>query len=162
MKVSDENEVAYEVTQAKISEDETIRKALNILIVRTKRETILSSSENVRDFLTLHTQGLEHEILGAMFLDNQHRLIVVEDIFRGTIDGASVYPREVAKIGLAHNAAALILYHNHPSGKAEPSQADIAITAKLKDALALVGIRVLDHVIVGGGETVSLAERGLI
>ena len=95
-----------------------------------------------------------------MYLDNQHRLLAFEELFRGTIDGASVYPREVVKHALKHNAAALIFAHNHPSGVAEPSQADIHITQRLKQALALVDIRVLDHIIVGDAETTSLAQHG--
>ncbi|MGB5209269.1 MAG: JAB domain-containing protein, partial [Gammaproteobacteria bacterium] len=94
--------------------------------------------------------------------DNRNRLIGLEELFRGTIDGASVYPREVVRQALAHNAAAVILAHNHPSGVAEPSQADEAITRRLKNALALVDIRVLDHLVIGDGEAVSFAERGLL
>ena len=102
-----------------------------------------------------------HEVFTALWLNSQHQVISHMEIFRGTIDGASVYPREVVKEGLAVNAAAVILAHNHPSGSSEPSQADIQITKRLKDALALVDIRVLDHLIVGERVT-SLAERGLI
>ena len=97
-----------------------------------------------------------------MFLDNRHRLIAYEELFHGTIDGASVHPREVVKSALRYNAAAVILAHNHPSGVAEPSQADQRITKRLQDALTLVDIRVLDHFVVGDGEPVSFAERGLI
>ena len=103
---------------------------------------------------------LDHELFCCLFLDNRHRVICCEELFRGTINGASVHPREVVRRALEHNAAALILAHNHPSGVAEPSQADIQITHRLRDALALVDIRVLDHMIVGDGEISSLAERG--
>lgn len=103
----------------------------------------------------------EHEVFYAVWLNSQHEVIGHGEIFRGTIDGASVYPREVVKDGLACNAAAVIFAHNHPSGNAELSQADINITKRLKDALALVDIRVLDHLVVGS-ETVSMAERGLV
>ena len=98
----------------------------------------------------------------CLYLDNRHRLIAFDELFRGTIDGASVHPREVVKQALARNAAAVILAHNHPSGVAEPSQADELITQRLKEALALVDIRLLDHVIVGDGNCLSFAERGLI
>jgi DNA repair protein RadC len=104
----------------------------------------------------------EFETFCLIYLDNRHRLIACEDLFRGTIDGASVHPREVVKEALRHNAAAVILAHNHPSGVAEPSHADELITRRLREALQLVDIRVLDHLIVAGGETVSFAERGLI
>jgi DNA repair protein RadC len=97
-----------------------------------------------------------------LYLDNRNRVITCQELFRGTIDGASVYPREVVKEALAHNAAAVILVHNHPSGVAEPSQADELITRRLKQALSLVDIRVLDHVIVGDGACESFAERGLL
>lgn len=104
----------------------------------------------------------DSERFAALFLDNRHRIIAAETLFKGTIDGTSVYPREVVKRALELNAAALILTHNHPSGIAEPSQADERITRRLADALSLVDIRVLDHVIVGEGTTTSLAARGLI
>jgi DNA repair protein RadC len=103
----------------------------------------------------------EHEVFAAAFLDSRHRAISIQILFTGTLDGASVYPREVVKAALANNAAAVIFAHNHPSGVAEPSQADIRITRRLRDALELVDIRVLDHIVVGGTECVSLAERGL-
>lgn len=123
---------------------------------------------NVRspDQASLHCVDLvgrfESERFGVLFLDNRHRIIAAEIMFRGTIDGTSVYPREVVKRALELNAAALILTHNHPSGIAEPSAADERITLRLRDALQLVDIRVLDHVIVGDGTTTSLAARGLI
>jgi DNA repair protein RadC len=97
-----------------------------------------------------------------LFLDNRHRVISFDQMFTGTIDGASVHPREVVKRALQHNAAAVILTHNHPSGIAEPSRADISLTRRLTDSLALIDVRVLDHIVVGGVETVSFAERGLI
>ena len=101
-------------------------------------------------------------MFACLFLDNRHRVIAFDELFSGTIDGAAVHPREVVKRALGHNAAAVILAHNHPSGVAEPSRADEAITRRLKEALATVEIRVLDHLVVGDGEMVSLAERGLI
>lgn len=122
----------------------------------------LTSSAATRRYLQVRLRDLPHEVFACLFLDNRHRVLAFEELFRGTIDGASVYPREVVKTALAHNAAALILAHNHPSGVAEPSRADTRLTERLRDALALVDIRVLDHVIVGDGEPVSFAERGLL
>jgi len=127
-----------------------------------ERGDALSSPARVRKYLSLQLGGCEHEIFAALFLDNRHRVIVFEPLFRGTIDGAAVYPREVLKQCLAANAAAVIFAHNHPSGVAEPSDADISITKKLTDALALIDVRVLDHLIIGQGVQTSLAERGLL
>lgn len=121
----------------------------------------LTSPELARDYLLLQLRDRGHEIFACLFLDTKHRVIAFEEMFRGTLDGASVHPREVVKTALDHNAAAVIAAHNHPSGVAEPSRADELLTRRLKDALALVDIRLLDHLIVG--ETVtSLAERGLL
>ena len=114
------------------------------------------------DFLSAKLRDLEHEIFCCLYLDKRHRLIHYEELFRGTIDGASVHPREIVKLALQRNSAAVIVAHNHPSGVAEPSQADELITQRLKEALALVDIRLLDHIIVGDGVSVSLAERGLL
>jgi DNA repair protein RadC len=122
----------------------------------------LSGPAQTRDFLAALLRDRPHEVFCCLFLDNRHRVLVVEELFRGTIDGTSVHPREVVKRALAHNAAAVILAHNHPSGVAEPSRADELITHRLKDALGLVEIRVLDHFVVGDGELVSFAERGLL
>ena len=122
----------------------------------------LTSPQAARDYLTVCLRERPHEVFACLFLDNRHRVICFEEMFRGTIDGASVHPREVVKQALAHNAAAVILAHNHPSGVAEPSRADEALTQRLKDALALVDVRVLDHIIVGDGEALSFADRGLI
>ncbi len=126
------------------------------------RETVFSNPATVTGFVRAQLRDYQHEVFMALFLDNRHRLIAVEELFRGTIDGASVYPREVVKRALQHNAAALIFAHNHPSGIAEPSVADEQITERLIRALALVDIRVLDHIIVGSEGEVSLAERGKI
>ena len=120
----------------------------------------LESPDAVKSLVALEMRDLEHEIFACLFLDNRHRLISYEALFRGTIDSASVYPREVVKAALACNAAAVVLAHNHPSGVAEPSRADIDITARLTKALKLIDVRVLDHIIVGGNYQVSLAERG--
>jgi DNA repair protein RadC len=143
-------------------EDETITLALSILAGRLREPgEAMSNPETVKNFLRLKLQEREHEIFACLFLDNRHRLIEYKELFRGTIDGASVYPREVVKEALSVNAAAVILAHNHPSGLAEPSQADIRITRRLTNALGLIDIRVLDHVVVGH-ERVSMAERGVI
>ena len=122
----------------------------------------LSNPRATREFLRVRLRDLPHEVFCCVFLDNRHRVIAFEELFRGTIDGASVPPREVGKQALARNAAAVILAHNHPSGLAEPSQADELITRRLKEALALVDIRVLDHLVVGDGVCESFAERGLL
>jgi len=114
----------------------------------------------VKSYLQSQLQHRQRECFAALFLDNQHRLLAFEPIFEGTIDSAPVHPREVVKLALSHNAAALIISHNHPSGVAEPSQSDHLITERLKDALNLVDIRLLDHIVVGTGTTVSFAERG--
>lgn len=125
-----------------------------------RRDSALENPRAVRDYLKAQLRHEPHEVFGCLFLDTRHRVLAFEVLFRGTIDGASVYPRQVVKRALAHNAAALILTHNHPSGVAEPSQADRDLTHRLKDALALVDVRVLDHFVVGDGEPLSLAEYG--
>lgn len=122
----------------------------------------LASPRATRDYLIARLRDLEHEVFCCLYLDNRHRLIQFEELFRGTIDGASVHPREIVKQALRRNCAAVIVAHNHPSGIAEPSRADEQITLRVKDALALVDIRLLDHIIVGDGASVSLAERGLL
>jgi len=124
-------------------------------------ETIRSPSDT-EAFLQSRLRDLDHELFCCLFLDNRHRVLGFDELFRGTIDGTSVYPREVVKEALAVNAAAVILAHNHPSGVAEPSQADERITKRLKSALDLVDIRLLDHLIIGDGAATSLARRGLI
>ncbi len=126
------------------------------------REQVFTNPKTVRQFVRTHFQGYQREVFLCLFLDTRHRLIVAEELFQGTIDGASVYPREVVKRALQHNAGAVIFSHNHPSGIAEPSRDDEQITRRLKEALALVDIRVLDHIVVGRNEEVSLAERGLL
>jgi len=141
---------------------EIIAAARRAMTRRVHRGTAMSSPRAVREFLAVKLGTLEHEIFAVLLLDTRHRLIEYVELFRGTINGASVHPREVVKLALARNAAALVLAHPHPSGSPEPSQADELITQRLKEALALIDIAVLDHVIVGGGETVSFAERGLL
>lgn len=142
-------------------EDDVIYEAIAIYNRYFVKGESLTNPDKARDLVKLKLAHYEHEVFLCLFLDNQHKVIASEELFRGTIDGASVYPREVVKSALQHNAAALIFAHNHPSGVTEPSSADKAITDKLKQALALVGIHVLDHFIVG--ETVySFAEHSLI
>ncbi len=132
------------------------------LLEQLERGACISSPQDTRRFLTARLRDLPHEVFACLFLDNRHRVIRFEELFRGSIDGASVYPREVVKRALALNAAAAIFAHNHPSGVAEPSAADTRITQRLKTALALVEVRVLDHIVVGDGEAVSFAESGLL
>lgn len=146
-------------------EDLIIEHALDILHRRLQnpnKDLACTDPDAMRPFLRLKLAELPHEVFACMFLDNQHRLICYEELFSGTIDGCSVHPREVVKRALERNAAAVVFAHNHPSGIAEPSQADRRITDRLKSALTLVDIRVLDHLIVGDTEVLSFAERGLL
>lgn len=124
--------------------------------------TALTSPRDSAAFLKAQLAHKPYEVFACLFLDNRHRVLAFEELFRGTLDGASVHPREVVRASLKHNAAAVILAHNHPSGVAEPSAADRNITHQLRDALQLVGVRVLDHLVVGAGEPTSMAARGLI
>ncbi|EMC3685664.1 DNA repair protein RadC [Vibrio cholerae] len=140
-------------------EHRVLEEAAEILEQRYVRGETFVRTENTAEYLRCKLAGYEHEIFAVLFLDNQHRLIEFKELFRGTVDAASVYPREVLKEALNVNAAAVIFAHNHPSGDPEPSQADRRITQRLKDALSLVDIRVLDHVVVGKS-SVSFAERG--
>ncbi len=126
------------------------------------RGTVLSCPADTRRYLAACLRHRANEVFGCLFLDNRHRVIAFEELFQGTINGASVHAREVVRRTLHHNAAALIVAHNHPSGVAEPSQADVNLTRRLADALQLVDVRLLDHFVVGDGEVVSLAERGLL
>ena len=127
-----------------------------------ERDDPVTSPQHTRHYLITRLRHYHHEVFAALFLDNRHRVITYEELFRGTINGASVHPREVVKRVLAHNAAALILAHNHPSGVAEPSAADRSLTKQLIKTLALVDVRILDHFIIGDGEAYSFAEHGLI
>lgn len=136
--------------------------AMKVLVVRHRAGRAFSSPAETRDYLRLRLAEYRNEVFGALFLDNRHRLIAVRELFQGTIDGASVHPRVVVQQAMEANAAAMVFYHNHPSGVAEPSQADEMITRRLKEALALVDVRVLDHFVVTAGESVSFAERGLL
>jgi len=138
---------------------ELARRALR---EESSSRSALTSPRAVRDYLRLTLAGREHEVFVVMLLDAQHRVVASEELFRGTLTQTSVYPREVVKCALRHNAAAVIFAHNHPSGIAEPSHADEILTRSLKSALALVDIQVLDHFIVAGTRTLSFAERGLL
>jgi len=128
---------------------------------KIQRGDALDNVNDVKNYLKSRLQHYPFEVFSCLFLDNKHRVIEYEELFRGTIDGASVHPREVVRRVLHHNAAAIILAHNHPSGIAEPSQSDMQITSKLKQALEMIDVRVLDHFIIGD-EMVSFAERGLL
>lgn len=140
-----------------------VQQAIAILDEQIRQvEMVATAPHIVRQYLRLKLERLEHEVFGGLFLDCKHRLITDAFLFRGTLTSASVYPREVVKEALKTNAGAVIFYHNHPSGVSEPSRADEQLTTRLKDALALVDVRVLDHIVVGHGEMTSFAERGLI
>ncbi len=150
------------ITTRPVCADEIVSMARRLISRRFNRGRLLVSPHDTRDYLLLKLAHLEHESFCGIFLDQRHRVLAFEQLFNGTIDGASVHPREVVKRAIQLNAAAMIFAHNHPSGNAEPSRADEAITRRLKDALALVDIRVLDHLVIGGTDMISLAERGLI
>ena len=136
--------------------------ARRALAEQLKERAAFDSAAAVKDYLQLHLAARPHEVFAVLFLDAQHKLIALEELFRGTLTQTSVYPREVALRALHHHAAAVILAHNHPSGGVQPSRADEAITQQLKSALALIDVRVLDHVIVAPGQALSMAEKGLI
>jgi len=136
--------------------------ALRVLAARHEKGQVLENPEQTQAYLRLHLAERPSEVFACLYLDTRHRVIALEELFQGTIDGASVHPREVVRRAMEVNAAAVILAHNHPSGVAEPSQADLRITQRLRDALALVDIRVLDHVIVATEGSVSFAQRGLL
>jgi len=136
--------------------------ALAMLTEQHRPGNALGSPEETRRYLRIRLAEHKNEVFGCLFLDNRHRIIEVAELFQGTIDGASVHPRVVVQKALELNSAAILLYHNHPSGVAEPSRADEAITRRLKEALALIDVRVIDHFVVTAGESISFAERGLI
>lgn len=144
------------------TEEEILLIAEEILAARVSRGCVLASPNDSRAYLRARLATREQEVFCCLFLDNRHRVLAFEELFFGTIDGTSVHPREVLRRVLAHNAAAVILAHNHPSGVTEPSRADESITRRLTEALALIDVRVLDHIVVGGAETTSFAERGLL
>lgn len=147
-----------------LNDDAIIESALTILEKKLRYSTespALTSPQASKDYVKLQLSRYEHEVFACLWLDNRNRVINFNKLFRGTIDGASVYPREVVKAALMHNAAAVIFAHNHPSGVAEPSHADEQITKRLKDALALIDVRVLDHLVVGE-DVISFAEKGIL
>ena len=136
--------------------------ARRALAQRLQERPVLDSPQAVRDFWQLHLAARPHEVFAVLFLDAQHRMLAMEELFRGTLTQTSVYPREVVKRALHHQASAVVLAHNHPSGSVQPSRADEMLTHTLKAALALVDVRVLDHVIVSQGQSLSMAEQGLV
>ena len=147
---------------ASVPDSEIIEAALKILSKRMTRGSLLSSPKAARDYLALRFGHCEHEVYSAIYLDKRHRVLACEELFRGTIDGASVHPRIVVKQALKHNAASLLISHNHPSGETSPSQADEMISQRLRDALALIEVRLVDHIITSGGNSYSMAEHGLL
>ncbi|WP_096663534.1 RadC family protein [Polaromonas sp. AET17H-212] len=144
------------------SAGEVLQAAQRVLAGQMRGCEVLSSPQVVRDYLRVKLGALEHEVFAVVHLDSQNRVIEYVEMFRGSVNQTSVYPREVVKEALARNSAALLLVHNHPSGSTQPSRADEMLTQTLKAALALVDVRVLDHVIVAGAEVLSMAERGLL
>lgn len=161
--VRSEAPALYAVEPCRQDDDAAIARALAILDARMfKHGEALISPRDSAAYLKLKLAGNPYEVFACLFLDNRHRVLAFEEMFRGTLDGASVHPREVVRAALKHNAAAVILSHNHPSGVSEPSAADRNITHQLRDALQLVGVRVLDHIVIGEGEPTSMAGRGLI
>jgi DNA repair protein RadC len=136
--------------------------ARHVLAHRVRRGASLQSPRKAGEYLTARLGHLDYEVFGLILLDKRHRVIECIDLFRGTIDGASVHPREVVKLALQKSAAACIVYHNHPSGVQEPSRADELITARVKEALALIDVRLVDHLILAGPNFLSMAERGLV
>lgn len=161
-----EDQAPYIVTPAAQSDDWIIQQAMAILEARlTKPKAIFHTPSAVKEYLTLHagTRRDQHiEVFAVLFLDNQSRMIEIEDMYQGTLSQTSVYPREVVRAALRHNAAAVIFSHNHPSGSVNPSRADEHLTRTLKESLALVDVRVLDHIITSGGQALSMAEQGLV
>lgn len=145
-----------------VSENEILNFAQQLVARKFRKGRALCSPDEIRRFFALKLSEYEHEVFCVLFLDNKHQVIKFEEMFRGTINVASVYPREVVKRALFHNAAAVVFVHNHPSGTPEPSTADRRITERLIDALVLIDVRVLDHFVVGGVQSVSFAERGLL
>lgn len=143
-------------------DDQAILKAVRILGARFKQRDAYANPDSVKDYLRLQGQGLDHEVFAVMHLDPHHRLLAYERMFRGTLTQTSVYPREVVKRALALNTDTVVLHHNHPSGRCEPSRSDEALTQCLKAALGLVGVKVLDHVITSDEGALSMAEKGLI
>ena len=145
-----------------VEKQSVITLAMKVLAIKHRAGRSLSKPEETRNYLRLRLADYRNEVFGSLFLDNRHRIIAVRELFQGTIDGASVHPRVVVQQAMEVNAAAMVFFHNLPSGVAEPSRADEMLTRRLSEALALVDVRVLDHFVVSAGESVSFAERGLI
>lgn len=150
------------LVESPVTETDIMLMARQLATLRLRRGRVLTSPKEVFSHLQALLADYEHEVFALLMLDSRHRVVAFEEVFRGTLDGASVYPREVVKIALEHNAAAMILVHNHPSGDPEPSQADRNLTNKLQEALNLVGVRTLDHIVVGHEGCASLAEQGYL
>jgi len=147
---------------AGLSQDAVIQMALNILSQRNAIGESIAQSSDAADYLRLKLSGYKNEVFCVIFLDRRHRILAFEELFSGTIDGASVYPRVVVQRVMEHNASAVVFAHNHPSGIAEPSEADKFVTKRLIDAMSLIDVRVLDHIVVGDSGTTSFAECGLL
>lgn len=145
-----------------VDADEVLQAAQEVLLARVRGGDVLASPQAVRDFLRVKLGTLAHEMFAVVHLDSQNRVIDYVEMFRGTVSQTSVYPREVVRESMMRNSAALLLVHNHPSGSTQPSKADEMLTQTLKTALALVDVRVLDHLIVAGNDILSMAERGLM
>ncbi|MFJ7566472.1 DNA repair protein RadC [Herminiimonas sp. NPDC097707] len=150
----------YVMESTLVTEEDILTMAKQLSRRRLNKGRALTSPGDVKEHLRTLLQDYAHEIFAVLLLDTQHKIIGFHEMFRGTIDSTSVYPREVAKLALEHNAAAIILTHNHPSGEPKPSQADIKLTKVLIESLALIGVRVLDHIVVSSQGCTSLAERG--
>ncbi|MCK9608655.1 MAG: DNA repair protein RadC [Methylomonas sp.] len=159
--VASEGRGLYE-THRPVSSEDIVAMANRLIRIKFARGKAITKPTDAAVYLPAQMAGFEHETFWALFLDNQHRILAFEKLFTGTLASASVYPREVVKRSLQLNAAAIIFAHNHPSGTAIPSQSDKDITHKLKEALALIEVNVLDHFIVGGDDVTSLAELGVI
>jgi len=163
--IKSEERAEYSVPAVDTShEDAIISKALLIMMMRMREPgAVVDTPDLAKKFAFLQLADEKAEVFCALFMDNRHRVVAFKRMFNGTIDGASVYPRELVRAAIDHNAAAVVLVHNHPSGMAEPSQADINLTRRLVDSLALIDVRVLDHLVIGDHhDCTSFAERGLI
>ena len=161
MNINTEDAPTYGIDN-KVTDDQAISIAKLILAQRFERVDVMNNCDTVKDYLTLHLAEKECEIFGAIMLDNQNRVIEFKELSRGTINKASIYPREVIKEVLSSNAASVILAHNHPSALPDPSEADKQITERLVKVLELIDVRVLDHIIVGGADAISFAEVGYL
>lgn len=159
MKRTNDTRAQYQLA---MDDEGILLAAAGILERRLRREGAITDPTAAAQFLIARCSALPNEVFGVVFLDTRHRIIITEHLFAGTVDGCEVHPRVVAQKALQHNAASVILFHNHPSGEPEPSSADRALTARLKQALALFDVRVLDHIVVGGNRHASMAARGWV